>query len=149
MNHPPADAPPGRQAAGRRSMSPADQQIAAACCPATTSHGPLRSAITARTGSYFTFAFRHLSARRTRRGCGWHGARTIGQRADAQALNQLNTLTLFWRINMKIENLSKDLDTEAMTEVKGGTALTGQVVPTSLESNELLQNFDITSKAPV
>jgi hypothetical protein len=50
---------------------------------------------------------------------------------------------------MKIENLSKDLDTEAMTEVKGGLALTGQVVPTNVQSNELLQNFDIASHGPV
>jgi hypothetical protein len=50
---------------------------------------------------------------------------------------------------MKIENLSKDLDTETMTEVRGGVALTGQVVPTSVQSNELLQNFDVYSKGPV
>jgi hypothetical protein len=50
---------------------------------------------------------------------------------------------------MKIENLSKDLDTEAMTEVKGGIALTGQVVPTNVQSNELLQNFHIASGGPV
>ena len=50
---------------------------------------------------------------------------------------------------MKIENLSKDLDTEAMTEVKGGLALTGQVVPTNVQSNELLQNFDIAAHGPV
>ena len=50
---------------------------------------------------------------------------------------------------MKIENLSKDLDAETMTEVTGGLALTGQVVPTNVQSNELLQNFDIASKGPV
>ena len=50
---------------------------------------------------------------------------------------------------MKIENLSKDLDTEAMTEVQGGTALTGQAVPTNVQSNELLQNFNIASHGPV
>jgi hypothetical protein len=50
---------------------------------------------------------------------------------------------------MKIENLSKDLDTEAMTEVKGGIALTGQVVPTNVQSNELLQNFNVGSHGPV
>jgi hypothetical protein len=50
---------------------------------------------------------------------------------------------------MKIENLSKDLDTEAMTEVRGGLALTGQVVPTNVQSNELLQNFNIASNGPV
>jgi hypothetical protein len=50
---------------------------------------------------------------------------------------------------MEIENLNKDLDKEALTEVKGGLALTGQVVPTNVQSNELLQNFDIASKGPV
>ncbi|HEY2402347.1 MAG TPA: hypothetical protein VGI23_18470 [Steroidobacteraceae bacterium] len=50
---------------------------------------------------------------------------------------------------MKIENLSKDLDTEAMTEVTGGTALTGQVVPTNVQSNELLQSFNVASHGPV
>ena len=50
---------------------------------------------------------------------------------------------------MKIENLSKELNTATMTEVHGGTALTGQVVPTNVQSNELLQKFDITSCGPV
>ena len=50
---------------------------------------------------------------------------------------------------MKIENLSKDLDTEAMTEVKGGLAQTSQVVPTNVQSNELIQKFDIASFGPV
>jgi hypothetical protein len=50
---------------------------------------------------------------------------------------------------MQIENLSKDLDTEAMTEVRGGVALTGQVVPTNIQSNELVQKFDIASNGPV
>ena len=50
---------------------------------------------------------------------------------------------------MKIENLSKELDTETMTAVRGGLALTGQVVPTNVQSNKLLQSFDITSNGPV
>ena len=50
---------------------------------------------------------------------------------------------------MKIENLSHDLDAATMTEVKGGTALTGQVVPTSVQSNALGQGFQIASGAPV
>ena len=50
---------------------------------------------------------------------------------------------------MKIENLSKDLDTVGMTEVRGGTALTGQVVPTNVQSNELLQSFNVGSHGPV
>ena len=50
---------------------------------------------------------------------------------------------------MKIENLSKELDSETMAEVRGGEALTGQVVPTNVQSNELLQKFDIASNGPV
>jgi hypothetical protein len=50
---------------------------------------------------------------------------------------------------MKIENLSKDLDAEAMAEVKGGIALTGQVVPTNVQDNELLQKFNVGSNGPV
>jgi len=50
---------------------------------------------------------------------------------------------------MKIENLGKELDTETMTEVKGGIALTGQVVPTNVQSNEMLQSFNIASHGPV
>ena len=50
---------------------------------------------------------------------------------------------------MKIENLSKDLDTEAQKAVTGGTALTGQVVPTSVQSNALEQAFNIASNGPV
>ncbi len=50
---------------------------------------------------------------------------------------------------MKIENLSKDLDTAAMTEVTGGVALTGQVVPTSVQGNGLAQGFNVASGAPV
>src|SRR5262249_2130139 len=78
----------------------------------------------------------------------WHGARIVTLRADAQTSIQLNILTL-WRIQMQIENLNKDLDTETMTDVKGGLALTGQVVPTNVQSNELLQNFRIASGGPV
>ena len=50
---------------------------------------------------------------------------------------------------MKIENLGKDLDTATMTEVKGGIALTGQVVPTNVQSNALEQAFNIASNGPV
>ena len=50
---------------------------------------------------------------------------------------------------MKIENLSKDLDTVSMTEVRGGTALTGQVIPTSVQSNALEQAFNIKASGPV
>ena len=50
---------------------------------------------------------------------------------------------------MKIENLSNELNTESMAEVKGGVALTGQVVPTNVQSNELLQSFNIASHGPV
>ena len=50
---------------------------------------------------------------------------------------------------MKIENLNKDLDTEAQKEVKGGLALTGQVVPTNVQSNALEQAFNIAANGPV
>jgi hypothetical protein len=50
---------------------------------------------------------------------------------------------------MRIENLSTDLDTEAMTTVHGGLALTGQVVPTNVQENDLIQKFDIASNGPV
>ena len=50
---------------------------------------------------------------------------------------------------MKIENLNKDLDTEAQQAVTGGTALTGQVVPTNVQSNELLQKFNVGAGGPV
>ena len=46
---------------------------------------------------------------------------------------------------MKIENLNKELDTQSMTEVQGGLALTGQVVPTNVQCNALAQKFDIAS----
>src|ERR1700730_6567386 len=66
-----------------------------------------------------------------------------------KTLNQLNILTLLRRAEMKIENLSKDLDTKTMTEVRGGLALTGQVVPTNVQSNALLQSFHIAANGPV
>jgi hypothetical protein len=50
---------------------------------------------------------------------------------------------------MLIQDLSKELDTETMTDVRGGLALTGQVVPTNVQSNELLQSFNIASRGPV
>ena len=50
---------------------------------------------------------------------------------------------------MKIENLSKELDTQTMTTVRGGLAEVGQVVPTNIQNNELIQNFDIYSHGPV
>jgi len=50
---------------------------------------------------------------------------------------------------MQIDNLNKDLDKEAMEKTKGGLALTGQVVPTNLQSNELEQGFNSAAKGPV
>ena len=50
---------------------------------------------------------------------------------------------------MLIKDLSKELDTETMTTVHGGVALTGQVVPTNVQSNDLLQSFNIASHGPV
>jgi len=50
---------------------------------------------------------------------------------------------------MLIKDLSKELDTKSMTAVRGGLALTGQVVPTNVQSNELIQSFNIASNGPV
>lgn len=50
---------------------------------------------------------------------------------------------------MLIKDLSKELDTGSMTTVRGGVALTGQVVPTNIQSNELLQSFHIAANGPV
>jgi hypothetical protein len=50
---------------------------------------------------------------------------------------------------MEIENLNKDLDTEAQKQVKGGVALTGQVVPTNVQDNALEQAFHIAAGGPV
>ena len=50
---------------------------------------------------------------------------------------------------MKIENLSKDLSTEEQKDVAGGVALTGQVVPTNVQSNALEQAFNIKANGPV
>jgi hypothetical protein len=50
---------------------------------------------------------------------------------------------------MEIENLNKDLDTEAQKKVKGGVALTGQVVPTNVQDNALEQAFHIAAGGPV
>jgi hypothetical protein len=50
---------------------------------------------------------------------------------------------------MLIQDLSKELDTETMTTVRGGLAETGQVVPTNVQSNKLIQSFDIDSHGPV
>lgn len=50
---------------------------------------------------------------------------------------------------MEIENLNKDLDTEAQKNVKGGIALTGQVVPTNVQDNALEQVFHVASNGPV
>jgi hypothetical protein len=50
---------------------------------------------------------------------------------------------------MLIKDLSKELDTETMTTVRGGDALTGQVVPTNVQVNTLAQGFNIASHGPV
>src|ERR1700738_1703801 len=63
--------------------------------------------------------------------------------------NSTSLHTLFRRTEMLIENLSKDLDTKTMTDVRGGVALTGQVVPTNLQSNEMNKIYNISSKGPV
>jgi hypothetical protein len=50
---------------------------------------------------------------------------------------------------MLINDLSKELDTETMATVRGGDALTGQVVPTNIQVNTLTQGFNIASHGPV
>jgi hypothetical protein len=50
---------------------------------------------------------------------------------------------------MLIKDLSKELDAKSLSAVRGGLALTGQVVPTNVQSNELIQKFDIASNGPV
>ena len=50
---------------------------------------------------------------------------------------------------MEIENLNKDLDAKAQKEVKGGIALTGQVVPTNVQDNALEQAFHVAANGPV
>ena len=50
---------------------------------------------------------------------------------------------------MLIKDLSKELDTETMATVRGGDALTGQVVPTNVQVNKLIQGFNIASNGPV
>ena len=50
---------------------------------------------------------------------------------------------------MLIKDLSKELDAKSLSAVRGGLALTGQVVPTNVQSNELLQSFNIASHGPV
>src|SRR5882724_8457244 len=120
------------------------------CCPTPINHDSrVRQQLS--PGSQrklFQLCFQRLVA--TSRGSDriWHDGRNVDDRADAQTSIQLNILT-HWRIQMEIENLNKDLDKEAQKQVKGGLALTGQVVPTNVQSNELLQNFDIASNGPV
>ena len=50
---------------------------------------------------------------------------------------------------MLTRDLSKELDTETMATVRGGDALTGQVVPTNIQVNKLIQGFNIASNGPV
>ena len=50
---------------------------------------------------------------------------------------------------MLIKDLSNELDTKTMKTVRGGVALTGQVVPTNVQSNNLVQSFNIASNGPV
>jgi hypothetical protein len=50
---------------------------------------------------------------------------------------------------MLIKDLSNELDTKTMKTVSGGLALTGQVVPTNVQANDLIQSFHIASNGPV
>jgi hypothetical protein len=83
-------------------------------------------------------------------------AATVGMALAVQVIEQVlkrqsNSKSLHFpgELQMQIENLSKELDTETMADVRGGLALTGQVVPTNIQSNELIQKFDIASNGPV
>jgi hypothetical protein len=61
--------------------------------------------------------FSHLARSRG----GWHGARNIEQRASRSNFEPTqHPLATYWRTDMQIENLSKELDTKEMTAVTGG-----------------------------
>jgi hypothetical protein len=49
---------------------------------------------------------------------------------------------------MRIENLSKEIDTKAMTAVRGGS-VGAQNVPTFNQGNWLSQSYNVYSDAPV
>jgi pimeloyl-ACP methyl ester carboxylesterase len=61
-------------------------RLLADCCPTPISHEPLATLRRARSGSYFPF-FQSLAATAHGRDHGWHGACSIGHRADAQTFN--------------------------------------------------------------
>jgi hypothetical protein len=53
----------------------------------------------------------------------WHDLCTMDRRADAQTSIQLNIdNSNYWRTQMQIENLKKDLDAKELSEVRGGDA---------------------------
>jgi hypothetical protein len=76
-------------------VSRADQQIPGALLPDTHQSGAARTLLRTRSGNYLSFVFNHLLQLAHGLDPGWHGARTIGQRAGAQTSIQLNILTLF------------------------------------------------------
>src|SRR5882757_3543847 len=142
----------GNAPAGRspiRQVSSGNQQIPSALLPQTHQSRAARSPARSRSRSHFTLSFKHLPEPRTITTAVWHDARTIDQRADAQTFKPTQHPYTFRRTAMLINDLSKELDTETMTTVHGGVALTGQVVPTNVQSNELVQSFNIGSKGPV
>jgi len=66
------------------------------CCPIPTNLEPPKPSAEPLCGTYFYFVFNYLARPHAVVTTGWHGARTIDQRADAQNfLTQLNNLTLF------------------------------------------------------
>src|SRR2546430_17720074 len=82
------DGPPDTEAASSVARRPTDSLRTVARHPSTTSHSQLseRAAV-----AVFQLCFQMLAAPAHVHGRGWHGARTIDQRADAQTEIQLNT----------------------------------------------------------
>jgi hypothetical protein len=67
--------------------------------------------------------FRALAAIARPAELSWHDPCTMERRADAQKSIQLNIdNSNYWRTQMQIENLKKDLDAKELSEVRGGDA---------------------------
>jgi len=107
----------------RSSVAGQDQQIARALLSARPSIPTCRqaSAPSSQQKAIFHFFINHLTQLKQRCAHRWHGARTIGQRADAQNFNptqhpSLSTLGET-EMSLTIKDLSKEID---MTAVRGG-----------------------------
>src|SRR5262249_19348461 len=96
------------------------------CWPTPINHEPLATLRKSRSGNYFNFVFNYLPHLRTDRDHGWHGARTLAHRADAQNVNPTQHRYTFWRTEMIIQDLeiAKELSHEERAAVRGGN--TGQ-----------------------